>query len=507
MYLLGVLAASTALAPLSALSSPAEPRTRNATRQAAGDLAELQAAFDRARSVFNSAAQPDSIQLLAEIIDSLEVATTTATSGVDSDGAGVTALLAQALSLRAQAQLNIGEDADADLRRLIVLSPDARLDPSLVSPKLVELLDNARFELIGMLRVTRDPPDAVVFVDGVERELIGDGLSLTAGSHQVAVERLGYTSVRNEIEIIAGEVVDVDGLLERVSAVVTILTAQPGASVAVDGVDKGLTASSDGDGSPAMLVFDGVVPGQHTITITRADYRPVEDSVAVDDLTNYSIGPVSLEPTAGMLVLRGFPTGARLLVDDIETASTRSDAGSHVVDLPPGDHAVVVDGGALGSFAQQLTLADLQQVEITVALRPTVGFLGVLGDDTVGAERLVEALESATTGGAWLMRPQQGGSELLGSPNDLFDVDLLRDLARTGVQHRLDARRPRQAAGVNAHRICSPCFPTISWPHTPISGSSSIGFESPSKRTTSPRDSRSGSAQPTTFCGHPWPQS
>ena len=186
MYLLGVLAASTALAPLSALSSPAEPRTRNAfTRQAAGDLAELQAAFDRARSVFNSAAQPDSIQLLAEIIDSLEVATTTATSGVDSDGAGVTALLAQALSLRAQAQLNIGEDADADadLRRLIVLSPDARLDPSLVSPKLVELLDNARFELIGMLRVTRDPPDAVVFVDGVERELIGDGLSLTAGSH------------------------------------------------------------------------------------------------------------------------------------------------------------------------------------------------------------------------------------------------------------------------------------------------------------------------------------
>ena len=112
---------------------------------------------------------------------------------------------------------------------------------------------------------------------------------------------------------------------------------------------------------------------------------------------------------------------------------------------------MVVDGGALGSFAQQLTLADLQQVEITVALRPTVGFLGMLGDDTVGAERLVEALESATTGGAWLMRPQQGGSELLGSPNDLFDVDLLRDLARTGAAATgltvFDDLR--QAAGVN----------------------------------------------------------
>jgi hypothetical protein len=92
----------------------------------ANSPAELQARFDRAFAVFNSARQPEAIPQFSQLIDDLRA--------MPNRSGALTTLLARALQYRAQARENVGQtaDADADLRLIREVAPNFRLtDPGL----------------------------------------------------------------------------------------------------------------------------------------------------------------------------------------------------------------------------------------------------------------------------------------------------------------------------------------------------------------------------------------
>ena len=97
----------------------------------ATNLAELQARFDRAFAVFNSARQPEAIPQFSQLIDDLRA--------MPNRSGALTTLLARALQYRAQARENVGQtaDADADLRQIREVAPNFRLTETGLSASLV----------------------------------------------------------------------------------------------------------------------------------------------------------------------------------------------------------------------------------------------------------------------------------------------------------------------------------------------------------------------------------
>ena len=93
--------------------------------------AQLQARFDQAFAVFNSARQPEAIPQFSQLIDDLRA--------MPNRSAALTTLLARALQYRAQARENVGQtaDADADLRQIREVAPNFRMTETGLSASLV----------------------------------------------------------------------------------------------------------------------------------------------------------------------------------------------------------------------------------------------------------------------------------------------------------------------------------------------------------------------------------
>ncbi len=143
----------------------------------------------------------------------------------------------------------------------------------------------------------------------------------------------------------------------------------------------------------------------------------------------------------GTVSIAQLPAGTTLIVDDraVET-STATDPFE--IELVPGHRKIEVDGGSLGSFSTEIDLADLDRREISVELRPSVYFLGVVGNDDVGRSTVVDSMEPVLTSGRWhrLALPQQDAAALTAAG---LQIDALRTQARgegpQGGHWRFDA--------------------------------------------------------------------
>lgn len=423
---------------------------RAQTPELDAELQRLRTDFDTAAAVFASMNQPDSIPDFNRIITSLQ-----RVLGVRESPAA-RSLLVASLSYRAQAQFNLGgnDEAETDVRAMIMADPDVDLDRVEVSPVFAELFDNIRKEMVGYLEFTVSPLDATVRVDSRVLEPGVLSLPVIFGLHAVAVERPGYQPVQREVEVAAGDSVLIDDALVRLSAVVRVVTRPGGAQVAVDGTAMGVTAGvAPAEFTPAgeaalyprtdfsdAMDVEGLQPGRHDITVTLDGYRTRSFQLQVPDLSDYW-APVVLEETRGTVVLEGLPDAAEVAVDGGGVTPQRADgAGAPRLELPPGAHTVEVSQGTVGVFAADVEVVDQETQILQVRLRPGLAFLGVLGGDERGARDLTELLTGT-----------------LGAIDDWTVLDrsaALASLSEVG----LDAARLRAAA---AQPAAMPDWPTV----------------------------------------------
>ncbi|NKB86622.1 MAG: PDZ domain-containing protein [Acidobacteria bacterium] len=386
-------------------------------QDAATDFDEMQR---QAEELFFSARQPDSIAAFDGLINTLQV-------DADPSSSEWTQRLAIALGFRAQARFNLGDEglAEDDLRRLLAAEPGTNFDPALVSPKFIEMFQALRDELVGQINVSLVPLDAALHVDG--RRMVDPLLPIAviAGDHTVDAFLLGHTSFKSDFVVEAGTATAVEITLERVSAVLTVGTAQPGVTVLLDGASVGETAADEG-GDGGVLSFDNVMPGSHEIEFRRDNFRARQVNVEVADLLNYTLDPVSLEPARGEVILNGLPATAELRVNGEITQ-----APDGRLELVPGTHLIVIDGATAGVFEDSVSVVDFDRVEVDVVLRPTIRFLGVVGGDDVASRKIVDGVDTALGSGPWVRREQEGLSQdALASAG--LPTDVLRVLAEQG---------------------------------------------------------------------------
>jgi hypothetical protein len=390
--------------------------------------------LEEAELLFASANQPDALPLLDQLIATLEV---------EIADENALAALQRSLALRAQVHFNLGDRAAAggDLERLLILDPGFGFDPALASPKLVQLSSEIAARMVGQLRLSVDPPDATVSIGGQEVDP-SQPVSRLAGTAAILASRPGFAPVSQDVTIQPGVTTEVPLSLTRTSAVLWIRTRPVGVEVTIDGKRVGTTGAGDEPGVSAPLAAE-VAVGTRSIEATLADHRPQRMTVNVPSLGDYRLEPLSLERAAANVKLLGLPPGARLLVDGRST-----EARGDTLAVAPGRRRIAVDGGPRGQFERTLDLADRQQVELTVALRPALSFDGLLGGDRQLAERTAGELAgtfASLTSWAVLDRAAEG-ARVLGRLG--VDASVLRNetsaarLDWAAVQKGLDALSP-----------------------------------------------------------------
>jgi hypothetical protein len=411
---------------------------------------EIIPTYVEAEKVFNSRSQPDSLALFDDFLRLVETA-----RAAEEPPDEIHRLVANSHFYRAQVGFNLGraEEVQADLLALLQLEPGFAMDRTLVSSKFAELFDRIKKQTVGSAMFVVDPPDAQV---AVGRWKAGaDGLlQLPIGTHVASVARPGYSSADQEVVITADEVPTFKITLERLAAVLTLYTAQEDVEVKVDGQKRGTTVLSPGSdpAQGARIVLDDLQPGSYELSASKEGFRNYLARAQIEDLRDYVVGPIELQPTGGVIVLQDLPPGTAVRANG-ELATPVFTAGAQPqLTLKPGTYKVALSHPDLGLYEADVTVEDQETKNLAVKLRPPVVLLGVLGGDEQSAARL----QSLLAGGlstlqryAFIDRATEGAPILAAAGTE---VRGLRAFAQTGSRQaipwdRIQAEADRRAKG------------------------------------------------------------
>lgn len=365
--------------------------------QSDASFAALRAAYDLAVAEADGPPSGRTLSRFDEIVTALE---SERRQGTLSDAGR--RLLVNAHENRGRLQLALGrvEAASDSFRALITLDPEHNPDPALVPARAVELYRKVKSQMVGAIAVQSVPQQAAVLLNG-------QGLSVTdflpidvlAGDYTLEVSRKGYRTENRPITITAGETLNLQIDLVRVSATGYVITEPSEVEVVMDGVSRGATTGAldpaftavaaarglDPAKSSARLEIPDLPSGSHTLEFRKACYESVTMTIDVPEPQDYDIPPVRLEPSVGTLNVTSEPPGGQILVD----GEALGVAPKTLRGVCAGVRRVEVRETA-GRFVQDVTLAPRAVIDIAARVRPTLAFLGVLG----GPERTRSLLDS-----------------------------------------------------------------------------------------------------------------
>ena len=400
--------------------------------------------------------------------------------------------------------------ADEALDRIVRLDPLFELDAETAGRQLTDRLESRKKELVGRVSFLVLPRDARILVGDLEFENstppetppepeagtegedeneqetpaddAGDSTAegpetetepeaapfeppepapLLVGDYLASVVRPGFLPTTAAFTIVGDRDLEVEVELERDSAVVRLRTAPTGATVLVDGIERGRTAGQaepwfrpEGPASDhppedfsEELWIEDLPPARYRIEIEKDGFRSVRTSLQLPDLRDYELPPIVLEREEAVIGLAGLSEGATVLGNGRVLRPDWSKSPPQVR-LPPGAYDLSVTHGTLGYFETSVVAEDRRRIDIEIELRPALVYLGVLGDDPAGVRAMEAALESFRDTGAYtvLGRAAEGVAALA----DLgIDAETLRDpeaasreLDWNAIQEQVEARLP-----------------------------------------------------------------
>ncbi|MCC5935471.1 MAG: hypothetical protein JJU35_14585 [Balneolales bacterium] len=220
------------------------------------------------------------------------------------------------------------------------------------------------------------PEDAVILVDG-ERIFSGETNSLPAGSREVRIEREGYRSVDDVVEVSDRNILFSYSMDQVRQELVRIITDPPGAEIRVDNVREGI---SDHRGVFEMFRF----PEEYFLTISADGYLPVQTAIEVseDDINEFQF---ALQINSGRLRLTLNPTDAIVRVNRQEVTLYNGE-----LLLPPGLHSIDVSREHYDSYTENLRIEIGEVISRQISLTPHTGSLQIIVLPSDAQVRLID---------------------------------------------------------------------------------------------------------------------
>ncbi len=182
-----------------------------------------------------------------------------------------------------------------------------------------------------------NPSDARIYInDELQQE--GPTFQLSAGSHELRIEKDNYGTISEKIEVSATSTL-FNYTLEPVEQVPALFKSTPkGASIFVNNFDKGVT-------DKGVFLF----PGAYDVKISLAGYIEETRRIEVKQ-TGTNEFNFNLIKNSGALTIKVFPAGAKVLID-------REDyTGRTNIELFPGKHKIEVTAKGYNSFEEVINI-------------------------------------------------------------------------------------------------------------------------------------------------------
>jgi hypothetical protein len=358
-----------------------------------------------ARKLYDAQDYTGALPLLNQAVAKLE-----SQSGADP---AVVAVLVTALEMRARCKAfrQDWDGAKADFKSL--LERDPRYDlPASTSPRIKSQFAEVKKLTISDVLVSLDPTDAQAEIDGKPVVLGKDpaAMPLTVGAHTLTAKRMGFAPLSKPFQVVASTPNQaVTGKLERVSAVVKIVTSPAGAEVVIDGISKGTTApgpapdefteslarkNATPKDASAPLVLGEIAPGTHTVEFKKDCYVTVTGQLPIQEAKDYTMDPEVLTPSVATVRVEGEPSGLSVYLDGEMKGATPISIdnvcqGSHTVDVR----------ASWGRFIKRLDLKTGDTVTVKPRVRPAIAILAVTGlpQGLRGGPDLRQRLEQSTS--------------------------------------------------------------------------------------------------------------
>ncbi len=284
-----------------------------------------------------------------------------------------------ALDLRAQAHV-AGGDLDAaekDYGAILALSAGYAPRSEVTSKKAMARFAKLKATTVGTLRLTLDPKDSAVSVDGRPATVAPDGVvAVLAGERHVSVTHAGFDPAETTAHAAAAVETPIEIRLVPNARTLVARTDVAGVSVSLDGEPRGVTAGgAPSADSPAELVLADVPIGEHEIRFAKACFatESVPQIVSVDlaDRSPKSLPVVAMRPAQARVTATGANYPGELRVD-----------GAPVATLPlttfgmcPGARKIEVVASGRTVWAGTIA-AEEEDVTVDLTPRPNVVLVG-----------------------------------------------------------------------------------------------------------------------------------
>jgi hypothetical protein len=367
------------LAALIALSPQAPPQP--------DQLSNVKGLVDQARASFDNLDYENTIKALDSAIGAIEARPTPEARR----------LLPAAYDMRARAQFGLGKEAEAraDFVALLKVEPGYVMTGTL-SPRMIAVYDEVLKSTVTELQLTVTPPDAEVLLDGVRITSTGT-IPIAVGDHTLSVSRIGYRQASYPFTAAAGMATVVDNLaLERVATVFRFVTAPAGVEVVIDGISHGTTKPGPPpaeyaeraakSGIPAselsaVLTVTELPIGPHRITFRKDCYVQSQRQQNVDQLADYVLDPVKLDPAVATVSVTSNQTGTLVLVDGLQ----RGVAPLTITDMCEGQHLIELKSGS-GRYFQRVDARTGQTIAVEGTLRPAFALVSASGQASLNTD-------------------------------------------------------------------------------------------------------------------------
>ena len=371
---------------------------------AQGDqLSNVKGLVDQARVSFEQLDYENTVKALDSAIGAIEARPTPEAR----------LLMPAAYDMRARALFGLGKEAEAraDFVSLLKADPAYVLSGQL-SPRIIAMFDEVLKTTVTELQLTVTPADAEVLLDGTRVPSSGI-LPIAVGDHTLSVSRIGYRATTHPFTAVAGAATVVDSLaLERVATVFRFVTAPAGVEIVIDGISHGATrpgpppaeyaeraarAGVPASELSAVLTVMELPVGAHRIEFRKDCYVSTQRQQNVDQLADYELDPVKLDPAVAAVTVTSNQPGTLVLVDGLQ----RGVAPMTIPDLCEGQHLVELKSGS-GRYFQRIDARTGQKINVEGTLRPAFALVSASGpaalntDLRLTVEKQFQASQSVT---------------------------------------------------------------------------------------------------------------
>lgn len=247
------------------------------------------------------------------------------------------------------------------------------------------------------LNIRSFPSNGTVLVDGQQVGTTPLVLTrVTPGTHTIVIQLPGWEDWTGTATAVTGATTQIIANLKHGVYALAITSTPPGASVTLDGTNKGVTP----------VTIAGLKPRNYNVVVTLRGYAPISRTVDLSD-SGQTAQDFTLQQAFGKVSVTSDPTGAQVLLDGKDYGKTPLQLDS----FPVGDYSLTLKLDGNKDITDTLSVAEGSTLAKKYKFDLAVGGLSIDTDPT-GASVTIDGKSTGLVAPCTIGTLQEGAHDV-----------------------------------------------------------------------------------------------